>query len=190
MFATDTAIPFTSSMTVLKLLCQNAKQNPTSTGNRRVFTYATMQKLVFIAHGLYLAKYSSPLIKESVLVTEQGPIFEDIENERQSNHEVNSDAITEYSSQDLGIEQSAYDFIKMIFDIYVLEKKFPCEKLDYYTIGLNSDWHSIYEIAVAADDFVLPNSIIQTRFEDDLETNYLTSYDVNAFRHHHKKTAA
>jgi len=159
-----------SAIEVGSILKMIAIMHPMKNKKERSFIPETLEKLVFIAHGFYLALRNEGLIFDSVIIDKKGPYI---------------DGFSQWAKQKkvdhVDCSQEKYEFLEMIFKIFVLDYKFPCERLNYLTIGFKDDWERIFEFAKRKREMVLPSEVIKKRFADDVALSMLTSYDLNAF---------
>jgi len=173
-----------SAVEVGLMLLEIADSIPTKYGKKRGFKkIETLQKLVFISHGYYMALRDKKLIDEDVFIETNGPYYEGFLKA----FVIRSDGYVSYKDQNNVLDEihknsNQYQFVKYIFKTFVLKYEVPCQNLDYLTMGSIADWFYICLVSRDNNQPILPNLIIKKRFLDDMSMSIITSYDLDAYK--------
>ena len=133
-------------------------------------TQMKLQKMVYFAHGIHLALYGNPLIKETFQAWKYGPVVRDIYNSfKFYGSQPISDTIylfsTELLEADLkNLDENACKAIEITWNTL---KGLNAAQLSNWTHKEGSPWRAAYIEGV--NEVAIPNESIQHYFEQFLE---------------------
>jgi uncharacterized phage-associated protein len=130
----------------------------------RELTNMKVQKLVFIAHGIYMGLNGEdrPLIKEHVKAWKWGPVIEELYEGLKEYGAFTCGKVKDENGEEIaGIPEDAkeYDFVKTIWKLY---KDFTAFALSRLTHMKDTPWDIVWR---AAPWGYIPNGIIATYYE-------------------------
>jgi uncharacterized phage-associated protein len=123
-------------------------------------TLMKLAKLVYIAHGWYLALFDKPLVSEPVQAWKFGPVIESIYQEfkKFGNEPIDMMAI----AQD--IPDSDDNTRKLLNRVWEVNKKNTAYQLSNWTHKKGSPWDEIWTKTGGARNQTIPNDLIKHYF--------------------------
>jgi uncharacterized phage-associated protein len=149
--------------------------------NNDTITPMKLQKLIYFAHGFYLAQFKDPLIQESFYAWKFGPVVIEVYNEFKI---YGTDSIIDdqqFPSRHLPlvkiiekiIEEPAKSFLSQIWENF---KNYSELELSTFTYAGESPWDIVTgpfkdHIEILPSHIVIPNYIISSYFEEVTGSN-------------------
>lgn len=114
---------------------------------KKSVTPMKLQKLVYYAHGWYLALTKKPLVNEDIQAWDYGPVIKSVFHEFKNfgRKPINSQAEEYFSKEPYSIPENDKDTIKLLDKIWELYSPLTAIQLSNSTHQVNSPWHNTYK---------------------------------------------
>jgi uncharacterized phage-associated protein len=123
-------------------------------------TNMQVQKLVYFAHGFYLALKDEPLIEDEIKAWNFGPVIPPLYNDlKQYSNGIVTSLISGFESIPDGFDKS---FIQKVFDLY---GRISGPRLSAATHMPNSPWDKVYKKSKFS---AIPNELMKEHFKTKL----------------------
>ena len=130
-----------------------------------------LQKLLYLAHGIYLAQYDKPLIKESFQAWKYGPVIPSIYDQYKfygSEPISNTTWLKPFYNNTESIELDNKS-VSLINNVLERTKNISAGQLSNWTHKENSPWYKNFREGVY--DIIIPNKEIKDYFIEALTPN-------------------
>lgn len=147
---------------------------------KKPITQIKLQKLIYFAHGFYLALKEEPLVSEKIEAWQFGPVIPSVYHKfkKWSNNPI--DEVLIENSENLIINQEDIDFLDLVWHKFSNYSAAQLVELSHENEG---PWYRAIEKSKALVGFIVPNIIIRNidiydyfkkRFIDDsIEKSYI-----------------
>lgn len=158
-----------SAVVVAAKFCELAEEEARKSGKPSDLVALKLLKLVYIAHGLKLARTSKPLISAPVEAWNHGPVIPELY--QRIRREYGKGAIiskfSELADEDLrSISCSDLDIITETFDTY---NKYTATELSKISHDPASPWYKIYSNLNRVDSIVIKDEDTREHYKDLLD---------------------
>lgn len=130
----------------------------------RLITPMKLQKLIYFAHGFYLATYDRPLIKEQVQAWKYGPVINSIYHAFKN---YGNTHITEVASTNLNVGRIKKEDQEFLITVWDLLKNYSAVELSNLTHVRKSPWDEVIEEngAIISNSLPISNDKIKGYFQ-------------------------
>ena len=150
----------------------------------KTLTPMQLQKLVYFAHGWYLALFHAPLIRENIEAWAWGPVVPSLYREfkRYGDQPIGEPAtVSRFTGTRLSLERPSLDEIadpqekerlrQFLDRIWLVYSPYTAAQLSNMTHAANSPWQIALEQNQGARSTVINNELIQQYFEAERDAN-------------------
>lgn len=144
--------------------------------NNKSLSNMHLQKLVFFAHGYYMALFNRPLVSDRIEAWEFGPVIKDLYHTFKSYGGKPVSAY--YSTQDPNTGELVFEMVENSQDLTLIRAVFELLRnktaieLSEITHRKDTPWAAVYHNAKGKSgpvSFEIPNSSIKTYFSELIE---------------------
>ncbi|MCG8307623.1 MAG: DUF4065 domain-containing protein [Cytophagales bacterium] len=124
---------------------------------KKPVTQIKLQKLIFFAHGFYLAIKEKPLVDEKIEAWQYGPVIPSVYHRFKKWGNNSIDEVLLENGNNLIINQEDIDFLELVWHKFSSLSASQLIKISHET---NGPWNRAIEKSKALVGFVVPNIII------------------------------
>ena len=132
----------------------------------KLVTPMKLQKLIYFAHGFYLAQHGNPLINETVQAWKFGPVIESVYHTFKNfgNSPIANLSSSFFVNREQELPQDIKDFLKEVWDLL---KDYTAIQLSNLTHVHKSPWDEVIEKngAIISHSLPIDNNLIKDYFK-------------------------